>query len=79
MSSSPQAKEKLQMSNVEIGLASTRLKTAPILEVQNGTRESDGTYRQYSLSVPPGMRSPWEAMAWTYGLRPAQSDLAVRT
>ena len=50
-----------------------------VLEVQNGTREPDGTYRQYFLSVPPDMRSPTEAVAWTYGLSPEQYDLAVRT
>jgi hypothetical protein len=50
-----------------------------VLEVQNGTREPDGTYRQYFLSVPADMRSATEAVAWTYGLSPEQYDLAVRT
>ena len=50
-----------------------------VLEVRTGTREPDGTYRQYFLSVPPDMRSPTEAVAWTYGLSPEQYDLAVRT
>jgi hypothetical protein len=50
-----------------------------VLEVRNGTREPDGTYRQYFLSVPPDMRSATEAVAWTYGLSSEQYDLAVRT
>jgi hypothetical protein len=50
-----------------------------ILEVRNGTRERDGTYRQYFLSVPPHMRSPRAAVAWTYGLAGEQYELAVRT
>jgi hypothetical protein len=50
-----------------------------ILEVQNGTREPDGTYRQYFLSVPPDMDSPRAAVAWTYGVTTEQYELAVRT
>jgi hypothetical protein len=49
------------------------------VEVENGTREPDGTRRRYFFGVPPSMQSPREAMAWSYGLRPEQYDLAVRT
>ena len=56
-----------------------RAQRETVLEVQNGTREPDGTYRQYFLSVPPNMRSPTEAVAWTYGLTARQYELAVRT
>jgi hypothetical protein len=49
------------------------------VEVENGTREPDGTRRRYFLCVPPSMDSPREAVAWSYGLRPEQYVLAVRT
>lgn len=38
------------------------------VQVQNGTPEPDGTYRQYFLQVPPTVRSARQAVAWTYGL-----------
>jgi hypothetical protein len=50
-----------------------------LLEVKNGTLESDGTRRLYFLRVPPEMRTPRQAAAWTYGLSPAQYEVAVRT
>lgn len=40
------------------------------VEVVNGTPESDGTYKRYFLQVPPELRTPTEAVAWTYGLSP---------
>ena len=49
------------------------------VEVVNGTREADGTYRHYFLSVPPTMRAAREAVAWTYGLSAAAYQLQVRT
>ena len=39
-----------------------------LLEVENATAEADGTHRRYFLRVPPDMRSPREATAWTFGL-----------
>jgi len=50
-----------------------------VLEVENGTREPDGTRRRYFLPVPPLMRSPRQAAAWTYGLSAEEYDVAVRT
>jgi len=50
-----------------------------VLEVENGTREPDGTRRRYFLRVPPSMQSPRQAAAWTYGLSPEEYDVAVRT
>lgn len=38
------------------------------VEVINGTPEPDGTHKCYFLQVPPAMRTPREAVAWTYGL-----------
>jgi hypothetical protein len=48
-------------------------------EVENGTREADGTRRRYFLQVPPWMSSAREAVAWTYGLRTDQYHIATRT
>jgi hypothetical protein len=50
-----------------------------VVEVENGTREPDGTRRKYFLPVPPSMQSPREAVAWTYGLSTEQYEIAVRT
>jgi hypothetical protein len=49
------------------------------VEVINGTRESDGTFKHYFLQVPPTMRTPREAVAWTYGLSERHYRLAMRT
>ena len=50
-----------------------------IIQVQNGTREQDGTRRNYFLRVPAQMQSAREAVAWTYGLSAEQYAIAVRT
>jgi hypothetical protein len=50
------------------------------VEVVNGTLEPDGTRKRYYLQVPPEMRTPTEAVAWTYGMSAARySDLKRRT
>jgi hypothetical protein len=50
------------------------------VEVVNGTAEPDGTYRHYFLQVPPNVRSPREAVAWTYGMTETEyTRLRVRT
>jgi hypothetical protein len=46
-----------------------------VLEVENGTFETDGTRRPSFLQVPPSMRSPLQAV---YGLSPEHYDVAVR-
>jgi hypothetical protein len=38
------------------------------LEVENATREQDGSARRYFLRVPPMMRTPRDAVAWSFGL-----------
>jgi hypothetical protein len=50
-----------------------------IVEVENGTNQSDSTRRHYFLRVPPNIRLAHEAVAWTYGLTAKQYDVAVRT
>jgi hypothetical protein len=50
------------------------------VEVENGTAEADGGRRRYVLRVPSRMRTPREAVAWTYGLSPERyAELDVRT
>jgi hypothetical protein len=50
------------------------------VEVVNGTPEPDGTHKHYFLQVPPDLRSPTEAVAWTYGLSAERySALTQRT
>jgi hypothetical protein len=50
------------------------------VEVVNGTPEPDGTRKHYFLQVPTDVRTPTEAVAWTYGMS-AQSyaSLNLRT
>ena len=38
-----------------------------VVEVVNSTPEPDGTHRSYWLRVPPGLRDPRTAVAWTFG------------
>ena len=50
------------------------------VEVVNGTAESDGSRKRYFLRVPSRMRTPREAVAWTYGLTAEQyAGLELRT
>ncbi|MBV9565609.1 MAG: hypothetical protein JOY90_34930 [Bradyrhizobium sp.] len=50
------------------------------VEVINATAEADGTHKHYFLQVPPELRTPCEAVAWTYGMEAkAYSKLVART
>src|SRR5262245_8392107 len=50
------------------------------VEVTNGTAEVDGSFKRYFLRVPSAMRTPREAVAWTYGLTDEQyAGLDLRT
>jgi len=49
------------------------------VEVTNGTPEADGTRKRYFLQVPANMRTPREAVAWTYGLSETRYRPTVRT
>jgi hypothetical protein len=50
------------------------------VEVVNGTAEVDGSCKRYFLRVPSHMRTPREAVAWTYGLTEQQyAGLELRT
>jgi hypothetical protein len=39
-----------------------------LLEVENATPEPDGSHRRYFVRVPPEVRTPREATAWTFGM-----------
>lgn len=50
------------------------------VEVINGTPEPDGTRKHYFLQVPPDLRTPIEAVAWTYGMTAKRyASLNLRT
>jgi hypothetical protein len=56
------------------------LDTWNVVEVVNGTAEPDGTKKKYYLQVPPGIRTPTEAVAWTYGINAERyGQLKLRT
>jgi hypothetical protein len=51
-----------------------------VVSVVNGSKEPDGTYKHYVLSVPPEMGTACEAVAWTYGMSEQQyAKLQKRT
>ncbi len=39
-----------------------------LLRVENSTPEPDGSYKHYYLRVPPDMRTPRQAVAWTFNM-----------
>jgi hypothetical protein len=43
-----------------------------VVEVVNATPDEDGSSRHYFLRVPPTVRTPQEAVAWTFGLGPRE-------
>jgi hypothetical protein len=51
-----------------------------VVSVVNGSKEPDGTYKRYVLSVPPECKTAVEAVAWSYGMSVEEySKLKVRT
>jgi hypothetical protein len=55
-------------------------KRTKLLLAVNGSRERDGTRRQYGLRVPPWFTNPIDAAAWSYGLTGSQyAQLQRRT
>ena len=50
------------------GAARSALAPMVLLELQNSSKEPDGTYKTYFLRVPPEMRTVTEAAAWTFRL-----------
>ena len=41
-----------------------------MVRVKNSTPEPDGSEKIYFLRVPPSVRTPHEAVAWSFGLNP---------
>jgi hypothetical protein len=50
-----------------------------VVEVENGTAESDGRRRRYFLRVPPDIGTARHAVAWTYGMASSEYEVMVRT
>lgn len=50
-----------------------------MVEVLNSTPEPDGTIKTYWLRVPPTVRTPQEAIAWTFSLDPKSYDPVLQT
>lgn len=44
------------------------------VEVVNATPEPDGSVRHYELRVPPAMQTAVQAVAWTFGMSPAEYE-----
>lgn len=49
------------------------------VRVRNSTPEPDGSYKEYFLRVPPGMRTAREAVAWTFGFKVDDYDPLLQT
>ncbi|HEY9786532.1 MAG TPA: hypothetical protein V6D17_14080 [Candidatus Obscuribacterales bacterium] len=43
-----------------------------MVHVKNASPDSDGTFREYFLRVPPNVGTAREAVAWTFNLRGEQ-------
>jgi hypothetical protein len=50
-----------------------------MVRVTNKTKNPDGTYDTYFLRVPPFVRSPREAVAWTFGMAADEYKPAAET
>lgn len=50
-----------------------------MVRVKNSTVEPDGSWKTYFLRVPPEMKTPREAVAWSFGVDPNEYDPAVET
>jgi hypothetical protein len=50
-----------------------------VVRVQNSTSEADGSFKHYSLRVPPSMTTARAAIAWTFGQTAETYRPAVET
>lgn len=50
-----------------------------MVRVTNSTAEPDGTFKEYWLRVPPGIRSAKEGVAWTFHIDPEDYDPIIET
>ena len=49
------------------------------VEVENSTREPDGSRKAYYLRVPPSIRTARQGVAWTFGMAPNEYLPAAET
>ncbi len=47
--------------------------------VLNSTAEPDGTFRRYTLRVPPTTKTVQEALAWTFDLKSKEYNPDIET
>lgn len=52
---------------------------AVFAKVLNSTPEPDGTFKTYFLRVPPTIKTPKEAVAWSFGVRSEDFHLVAQT
>jgi hypothetical protein len=50
-----------------------------VVEVENATKERDGSRKRYFLRVPPDIRTACDAVAWTFGIGPDNYQPSVQT
>ena len=50
-----------------------------LVRITNSSPEPDGSFREYFLRVPPGMRTAREAVAWTFNLSPEEYAPEIET
>jgi len=50
-----------------------------LVRVKNSTPESDGTFKEYFLRVPPTMKTVQEAVAWTFNMKPDEYKPSLET
>ena len=50
-----------------------------MVKVINSSPEPDGTFKEYVLRVPPNVRTPREAVAWTFGMGEGEYQPMVET
>ncbi len=50
-----------------------------LVEVLNSTAEPDGSWKTYFLRVPPVMRTPRQAIAWTFGISEDEYEPALQS
>jgi hypothetical protein len=50
-----------------------------MVRVKNSTPEIDGTYKHYMLRVPPSVRTPKEAIAWTFDMEESSYAPSIET
>lgn len=50
-----------------------------VVRVKNSTPESDGSFKEYFLRVPPTMKTVQEAIAWTFGMKPGEYNPEIES